>query len=140
MIMIYQILKQVRISKDYSVKHISTALNQSDRRTNESEQIWKKLSDEVLLRWLKALDIPMEDWGWFLCQHSREIHFKELSPLLPLKLRLVLASHMSTNYNLTEVCVDKICSLIQQETIKLLPKRPRSADNAIDIILLRETE
>lgn len=140
MIMIYQILKQIRLSKDYSIRYLADTLSQSDRRITESEQIWKKLSDDRLLAWLKALDIPMEDFPWFLCQHSKEIHFKDLSPLLPIKLRLVLASHLSTNIDLSNECTDKVCSIIQQETIKLLPKRPRSADNAIDVILLANSE
>jgi len=87
---IHQILRQYRLDQEYQIKpvifDISKELNYVTIGTkffNELETKFTEIPNDILIAWLKALDISTNHYPWFLQAHAREIANHRLTLAFP---------------------------------------------------------
>lgn len=136
MIYVFQILKRIRLDKQYNANAISKGLGVSEKWLRNYETEFHVLPPDTLYNWLKILDISNQDIAWFVQKHEREkvyhILYSELRNTIPTIL-LERVSDLLALRDLIDISI--IENKIQRHTLPHILYRPRIAEIAIDHII-----
>jgi len=138
MIYVFQILRRIRLDKQYNANAIAKNLNVSEKWLRNYEDEFHPLPPNLLDDWLKVLDISIQDKPWFIQKHEREkvyhILYSELKDSVP----PILLERVSDVLALRELIdISHIETLMQRHTLNHILYRPRSAEVAIDNIIAK---
>ena len=137
MIYIYQILRQIRIMRQYNANAIAHRINVPRHKFRDYESKFIYLPTEILTNWLTELDIPEVDHPWFIQRHKREYLYNRLSEFLSspndagkeLIIRIADILVFSDRVDISKINIE-----LQKQVMPHLLHRPRSAEAAIDAI------
>jgi len=144
---IHQILKQHRLDLEYQSKAIIVALANNLGITigykffNELENKFTAIPEDMLRIWLTALDIPYNDFPWFIQTHQREIALHYLTKSFPdknpeLLRRLADILTLLPDLKALKAIWDQAGAAVVENTLF----RPRFVEIIIDKEHLRKTE
>lgn len=133
MIFLHQILRQIRLDKQFNANAVAKILKLDDKTFHTYETKVKNISDDLMHKWLDALEVPTMDHAWFIQRNKRELYYSILkeNTSAPSEIITKLADVLAFR---EQIDVAELCAQIAKKTLPLILLRPRSADIAIDNI------
>jgi|JI10StandDraft_1071094.scaffolds.fasta_scaffold354725_3 transcriptional regulator with XRE-family HTH domain len=137
MIYIYQVLKQIRIMRQYNANAIAKNLGLQVKAFSEYESKLKLIPTDLMTRWLTELDISDADHHWYQQKHKREYVTHLLSQHLhsPTPQGKELIARVADILVFADkIDISAITVQLQKHVMSHIAYRPRSAEVAIDIL------
>jgi transcriptional regulator with XRE-family HTH domain len=139
MIFIYQVLKQIRISKSYHANAIAKRLGLTEVQLRVYENSFKLIDASLLTRWLDELDIVSVDHAWYIQKHKREYAYMAITDNLIYQIshpqsKDLIAKLADILVFSDAINIPMLCTQLQKHTLPHILPRPRSADIAMDDI------
>lgn len=137
MIYIYQILRQIRVMRQYNANAIAKNLQLNTKTFNEYETKLKLITNDLMTRWLTELDISDDDHHWYHQKHKREyvthLLLQHLHSPTPQGKELI-ARVADILVFADKIDISTLSIQLQKHVMSHIAYRPRSAEIAIDIL------
>jgi len=137
MIYIYQILRQIRLDRQYHANAIAKRLRLSDVQFREYESKFKQIHGSLLSNGLDELDVVPMDHSWFIQRHKREFIYQSLSEHIAVPTpqgKNLVAKIADILVFYDSIDISLLCSQLQRHTLPHILPRPRVAEIAMDDI------